>query len=83
MEKLYFAPWLATQKTYAKIWNQIQDALAKVGHEPHFIETANDLWVRDFMPVRRHDGKYVIYNYNPDYLQGKNSCYVTNCKEAF
>ena len=83
MEKIYFAPWLATQKTYAKIWNQIQDALAKVGQQPHFIETANDLWVRDFMPVRRHDGKYVIYNYNPDYLQGKNSCYVTNCKEAF
>lgn len=83
MEKYYFAPWLSNQKTYAKIWAQIQEAFAKEGIDPDFIEIANDIWVRDFMPVRRHDGKFVIYNYNPDYLQGNNKCYITNGKEAF
>lgn len=83
MKNFYFAPWLPKQKTYAKIWSQIKEAFDKAGIETQLIEKANDLWVRDFMPVRRHDGKFVIYDYNPDYLQGDNSCYITNCKEAF
>lgn len=33
-----------------------------------FIPNANDIWVRDFMPIQRHDGEFIIYRYNPDYL---------------
>ena len=35
------------------------------------------------MPFQRHDGEFLIYRYNPDYLQGKNERYITNCRDAF
>lgn len=35
------------------------------------ISLTNDIWCRDFMPVKRNDGKYVLFNYNPSYLKPK------------
>lgn len=29
-----------------------------------------DIWVRDFMPVRRKDGQYISFRYEPSYLRG-------------
>ena len=34
------------------------------------------------MPFQRHDGGFVIYRYDPDYLKGKEK-YITNCRDAF
>ncbi len=30
-----------------------------------------DIWARDYMPFQRHDGKYLMYKYAPDYLKPK------------
>ncbi len=79
----YFSPWLKNLKKYQPIWAQIESALSAENESYDFIPNAADIWVRDFMPFQRHDGEFVVYRYNPDYLQGKNSRYVTNCRDAF
>ncbi|MGA2408510.1 MAG: hypothetical protein ABSF81_17430 [Bacteroidales bacterium] len=35
------------------------------------ISQTNDIWCRDFMPVKRNDGEYVLFNYDPSYLKPK------------
>lgn len=79
----YFSPWLKSLKKYQKVWLQIESALNAENELYDFVPNAADIWVRDFMPFQRHDEEFVIYRYNPDYLQGKNSRYITNCRDAF
>ena len=33
------------------------------------LDNTRDIWLRDFMPVRRRDGKYVSFRYDPSYLK--------------
>lgn len=80
---IFFAPYLKEFVKYSKAWNQIEAALADENVSATFVEVSKDIWVRDFMPFQCHDGKYLIYNYNPDYLQGKYRRYITNCRDAF
>jgi len=47
------------------------------------IPTSNDIWVKDFMPFLRRDGKFVFYKYEPDYLRGGKEKYITDGIEAF
>lgn len=79
----YFSPWLKSLAKYQKVWWQIESALKAENELYEFVPNAADIWVRDFMPFQRHDEEFVIYRYNPDYLQGKNSQYITNCRDAF
>ncbi len=79
----YFSPWLKSLKKYQKVWWQIEAALDAENELYEFVPNATDIWVRDFMPFQRYDDEFVIYRYNPDYLQGKNSQYITNCRDAF
>lgn len=79
----YFSSWLKSLKRYQPIWAQIESGLIAENEIYDFVPTAADIWVRDFMPFQRHDGEFVVYRYNPDYLQGKNPRYVTNCRDAF
>ncbi len=79
----YFSPWLKSLKKYQKVWWQIESALDAENELYDFVPNATDIWVRDFMPFQRHDEEFVIYRYNPDYLQGKYSRYITNCRDAF
>ena len=79
----FFSTWLKSLKKYQKVWWQIESALKSENELYDFVPNAADIWVRDFMPFQRRDEEFVIYRYNPDYLQGKNSRYITNCRDAF
>ena len=79
----YFSPFLKSLAKYQPVWKQIQSVLEKENELYECLPYAKDIWVRDFMPFQRPDGDFVIYRYNPDYLQGKNSKYITNCRDAF
>ena len=79
----YFSPWLKSLKKYQSVWVQIESALTTENEIYDFVPNAADIWIRDFMPFQRYDGEFVVYRYNPDYLQGKNSRYITNCRDAF
>ncbi len=79
----YFSPWLKSLKKYHSVWEQIESTLTAENEIYEFVPNAADIWVRDFMPFQRHDGEFVVYRYNPDYLQGENSKYITNSRDAF
>ena len=34
-----------------------------------FLNNAKDVWLRDFMPVKTRDGRYVSFRYEPSYLK--------------
>ena len=80
---IFFSHFIKEFVKYSKAWNQIEAALADENVSATFVEASKDIWVRDFMPFQCHDGKYLIYNYNPDYLHGKYRRYITNSREAF
>ncbi len=84
MKKItFFAPSLKSMIRYRPIWDQIESAFIQENELYDFVPNANDIWVRDFMPFQRHDGEFLIFQYRPDYLQGKNEKYITNCRDAF
>lgn len=43
-------------------------ALEAHGVKYDLLPNTKDIWMRDFMPVRRKDGKYVSFRYEPTYL---------------
>ncbi len=44
-------------------------ALKAHGVRYDLLPNTRDIWLRDFMPVRRKDGKYVSFRYEPSYLE--------------
>ena len=46
------------------------------------IRDAYDRWARDFMPFQRNDGKFIVYKYAPDYLNGKER-YITDVDDVY
>lgn len=79
----FFSPFLKSQAKYKPVWDQIETILENEKELYDFVPNAKDIWVRDFMPFQRHDGEFLIFRYAPDYLQGKNNKYITNCRDAF
>ena len=81
-EKTFFSPWLKDLKKFSNVWEQITTILRNHNKNFELIPAANDIWVRDFMPIQRHDGKLIVYAYRPDYLEGDKGRYITDCREA-
>lgn len=53
---------------YPKVWRQIDEALQKHNIKYTLIEGCKDIWVRDFMPLSLKNGKFLSYEYSPNYL---------------
>lgn len=62
---------------YPKLYKELASILKKEMVECHTIKHTADYWCRDYMPVQRHDGAFVQFVYNPDYLQD-DKAYITN-----
>ena len=45
--------------------------LEKYNTKYFFIKGTNDIWCRDYMPVRTESGKLIQFKYDPSYLKGK------------
>jgi len=42
------------------------------------IKGTKDIWIRDYMPIPIDNEKYLVYRYNPDYLQETGTKYLTD-----
>jgi len=47
----------------------MRQALGQHDIELRALKGARDIWLRDFCPIQRHDGVFVSFTYNPDYLR--------------
>ncbi len=61
---------------------QLEKVLCRAGIGLARLHNTRDIWVRDFMPIQRHDGVLVSYTYNPDYLRCGYSQLITDWKKA-
>ena len=48
---------------------QLISALKDRNVRIEYLEHAKDIWLRDFMPVKTGDGRYVSFRYEPSYLK--------------
>jgi len=66
---IYFSSLLQTIPKYKPAADRLFTALDACGIRYSLLEGTRDIWLRDFMPVRRKDGKYVSFRYDPSYLK--------------
>ena len=50
-------------------FKEIIQALADASINYGLLDYTNDIWCRDYMPVGRRKGKYLLFNYDPSYLK--------------
>ena len=56
------------EKQFSSFAKNLRDILDKNGYVLKVIENTNDIWRRDYMPVKGSDGRLVRFTYNPKYL---------------
>lgn len=78
----YFADCLSNKSDFKECWTLIKRKFEEKNILFGLVNGTKDIWARDFMPFQRHDGEFVIYKYEPDYLKNELE-YQTNCLEAF
>ena len=68
MTTIYFSA-LLKQKKYLPFYNRLVKLFEDNNLSYKFVEGTNDIWMRDFMPVKSTDGKYIQFDYHPKYLK--------------
>ena len=70
--------WL--RNDYGQVYASLCDAFEKSGLKWQVLTQTKEVWARDYMPLHLGDGKYVTFNFSPDYLAGNSSKYCTDQK---
>ena len=79
----YFSRWARIMPKYGKIMALIENTIRVENELVGIIPITNDIWVKDFMPFQRRDGRFIFYKYTPDYLRGGKEKYMTDGLTAF
>lgn len=67
---IYLSSLLKTTPQYFASAQNLFGALDANKIKYDLLSGTKDIWVRDFMPVRRKDGQYISFRYEPSYLRG-------------
>lgn len=67
---VYLSDLLKSDSRFTKTCNEITTILDSFNIPFKFLESTNDIWARDYMPIQVSKNRYVEYRYDPDYLQG-------------
>ncbi len=59
------------QKKYSDFWGRLIRLFDEFGILWKIIPGTNDIWVRDFMPIQLSEKEFLLYQYEPDYLQDR------------
>lgn len=65
---IYFSSFLKLNEAYKPAADRLFATLDSNGITYGFLENTNDIWVRDFMPIKTKSGKYISFRYEPSYL---------------
>lgn len=47
------------------------------------VKGTKDIWIRDYMPIQISDDRYLVYNYDPDYLKKDGQEYLTDSQTIY
>jgi len=67
--QVYFSDKLKNPE-YKLFLKDLSKELKKNDIRIKFLKGTNDIWCRDYMPVKVNADKYILFNYSPDYLKG-------------
>ena len=59
------------QKKYSDFWGRLIKLFDEFGILWKIIPGTDDIWVRDFMPIQLSEKEFLLYQYEPDYLQDR------------
>lgn len=65
---LFFSSLIKSIHEYKPAADRLFAALESSGTEYRLLDGTRDIWLRDFMPVRTKNGKYISFRYEPSYL---------------
>lgn len=68
MTTIYFSS-LLKQKKYLNFYNRLVDLFKNNNLQCEFVKNTNDIWMRDYMPIKSTDGTYIQFDYHPRYLK--------------
>jgi agmatine deiminase len=66
-EIIYFSSLISELEKYSQFWESLKTILDENKIQYKFIQNTKDIWCRDYMPVKRCDGKFVQFKFFPDY----------------
>ena len=65
---------------YPRTYARLTQLFNKMDIEWGEIEGTKDIWIRDYMPIQISDDRFIVYNYNPDYLKDSGDDYLTDSR---
>ena len=68
VNKVYFSDKVLEKPGISQVYKEICDILDEYGIKHELLRQTKDIWCRDYMPVQMYPGRFVQYDYNPDYL---------------
>ena len=63
---------------YPRTYSRLTKLFNEMDIEWGEIEGTKDIWIRDYMPIQISDDRFIVYNYNPDYLKDSGEEYLTD-----
>jgi agmatine/peptidylarginine deiminase len=63
---------------YPRTYSRLTQLFNEMDIEWGEIEGTKDIWIRDYMPIQISDDRFIVYNYNPDYLKDSGEEYLTD-----
>ncbi len=72
--QIYISEWL---RNYPEVYESLCAAFEKSRIKWQFLDYTKEVWARDYMPLHLGDGKYVAFNFFPDYLSVNKGKYIT------
>ena len=67
---IYLSDLLKSTDKYISAADRVFAALDLFNIKYKLLNNTNDIWARDYMPVKTKSGKYVSFRYEPSYLDG-------------
>lgn len=67
--------WLC--RDYPAVYMSLCNALEKSNVKYQTLYNTKEVWVRDYMPLHLGNGRYAIFNFEPDYLDTGKGKYIT------
>lgn len=57
-------------RRHSGVWRGLNAALTGAGITVRQLKKTADIWVKDFLPIQTHPGRFIKFCYHPDYLIG-------------
>ena len=68
-QMIYLSEHIKSHALYGDLYAALTGAFAARGIEYRLLADTNDVWLRDFMPIRTRNDRWISFRYEPSYLQ--------------